>query len=220
MQGLADTIRIFPLREVVLFPGTLLPLHIFEPRYRKMVADSLDGDRSIGMVLIRAGTPSAEPSDADDPEVYPVGCGGRIIRHDPLPDGRSLIVLEGTLKFRIRREPDTQEPYRVVEPQALHEPPVPIDDMRGWREELRGCVRDYVAALDGDDDRIEEVFAKLEFESVVNYLCASLPLEVIEKQSLLECTGPAARHRRLCEIVEFKAAETRLGMASNRDLDT
>ena len=230
MQGLPETIRIFPLAEVVLFPGTLLPLHIFEPRYRKMVTDSLEEDRNIGMVLIRSAAPSGSvdaPDPAGDgsqaeepPAVYPVGCCGRIVKHDPLPDGRSMIVLEGTLKFRIRREVATDEPYRVVAPQALHEPPVPIDEMRIWRDELHERIRDYVKALDADDERVDKLFEKLELEQIVNYLSASLPLDVVEKQSLLECTGPADRHRRLCEVVDFKAAEARLGMDASRDLDT
>lgn len=213
MVGLPATIRIFPLGEVVLFPGTLLPLHIFETRYRKMVADSLDGDRSIGMVLIREGDPAGAPP------VYRVGCGGHIVKHDLLPDGRSMIVLEGTVKFRIRRELDAGQPYRVVEPQALHEPPVPIDDMRAWREELRARVREYVDAIGGDGGRAETLFAKLELESIVNYLSASLPLDVVEKQSLLECPGAERRYRRLCEILDFKTAEVRLGLDSSRDAD-
>ena len=108
MVPLPERIRIFPLSEVVLFPDTLLPLHIFEPRYRKMLADALEGDRLIGMALLK------DP-DADPPEVYAVGCAGTIVEHKPFADGRSLVVLKGTVKFRIRREVDAGEPYRVVE---------------------------------------------------------------------------------------------------------
>jgi len=89
---LPPTIPIFPLPNVVLFPNVFLPLHIFEPRYRAMVADALKGDRIIGMALLR---PGFEASYEGRPPVYPIGCAGVITHTDPLPDGRSNIVLRG-----------------------------------------------------------------------------------------------------------------------------
>lgn len=213
MIPLADTVRIFPLGEVVLFPDTLLPLHIFEQRYRKMVADSLDADRTIGMVLIRRGDP------AGNPDIYPVGCAGRIVEHESLPDGRSLIVLQGTVKFRVKSELVSDEPYRLVEAQALYEAPAPAEHMRAWRDQLRARMADYVEALEGDVDALDKLFGKLAIEKLVNCLSSSLPLDVIEKQSLLECATAEQRFERLCELVEYKAAEARLGLDSARDAD-
>lgn len=219
MIPLPDTVRIFPLAEVVLFPDTLLPLHIFEPRYRKMLADSMDSDRTIGMTLIRTPESSGDAAGPEAPDVYPVGCAGRIVKHDALPDGRSVIVLRGTVKFRIRTEVYPGEPYRVVEAQALHEPPVPAELMREWRDELRVRLVEYVDAVAGDNDKVEKLFHKLELEGLMNYLCASLPLDAVEKQSLLECATAEQRFKRLCEIVGFKAAEARLGLDATRDAD-
>ncbi len=217
MVPIPDRLMIFPLGEVVLFPGTLMPLHIFEQRYRKMIADSMAGDRTIGMVLVRADSSEEAPEDA--PEVYPVGCAGQIVKHESLPDGRSLIVLEGSVKFRIRRELDSGEPYRIVQPQALHEAPVPIDQMRTWRDELRRRVDEYANNFEVDEKSVEGLFAGIELERIVNYLSATLPLEAVERQSLLECAGPEQRHHRLCELVDFKIAEAKLGLDSSRDLD-
>jgi len=213
MTPLADIVRIFPLGEVVLFPDTVVPLHIFEPRYREMLADALDTDRTIGMVLIRGGDPKGNP------EVYPVGCAGHITEHEEMTDGRSLIVLEGTVRFRIKRELGGDRPYRTVEAQALHEAPAPAEHMRTWRDELRVCMADYVRAMGGDTNALDKLFRKPGVEKLVNYLSSSLPLDVLEKQSLLECATAEQRFRRLCEVVEFKAAEARLGLDSARDMD-
>ena len=93
-------ISLFPLPDVVLLPGTLLPLHIFEPRYRAMVADALEGDRRIGMAMLKPGW---ELSD-DPPPILPVGGAGRIVESEQFPDGRYNIVLEGEFRYRIVEE--------------------------------------------------------------------------------------------------------------------
>jgi Lon protease-like protein len=211
---LPERIRIFPLSEVVLFPDTLLPLHIFEPRYRKMLADALDTDRTIGMVLIR--DPEAEPL----PTVYSVGCAGTIVEHKPFADGRSLVVLKGTVKFRIRHEVDVEEPYRVVQAQALYEGPPPMDKVREWREELHDCVRDLVRAAAGEEETVERLFDKIDLLSMTNLLAGSLPLDVIEKQSLLECPTIEAREHKLAEFLRFKTVEAQLGLDASRPSDS
>jgi len=211
---LPERIRIFPLSEVVLFPDTMLPLHIFEPRYRKMLADSLDGDRLIGMVLVR--NPDATPL----PSVYEVGCAGSIVEHKAFADGRALVVLKGTVKFRIRREVDAGEPYRVVEAQALYEGPPPMDKVRGWRDELHECVRNLVRAASGEEDSVERLFEKIDLLTMTNSLSSSLPLDVLEKQSLLECPTMEDRERRLAEFLRFKTVEAKLGLDASRPNDS
>lgn len=214
MVPLPERVRIFPLSEVVLFPDTLLPLHIFEPRYRKLLADALDGDRLIGMVLIKDAEASPLPS------VYPVGCAGSIVEHKSFADGRSLVVLKGLVRFRIRSEVEVDEPYRVVEAQALYEGPPPMDKVRQWREELRGCVRDLVEAASGDRESVEQLFDEVDLMAMTNVLAASLPLDVLERQSLLECPTVEDRERRLAEFLRFKTAEARLGMDGSRPSDS
>jgi Lon protease-like protein len=211
---LPERIRIFPLSEVVLFPDTMLPLHIFEPRYRKMLADSLDADRLIGMVLVR--NPDATPL----PSVYEVGCAGSIVEHKAFADGRALVVLKGTVKFRIRREVDAGEPYRVVEAQALYEGPPPMDKVRGWRDELHECVRNLVRAASGEEDSVERLFEKIDLLTMTNSLSSSLPLDVLEKQSLLECPTMEDRERRLAEFLRFKTVEAKLGLDASRPNDS
>jgi len=111
------TIPIFPLPNVVLFPKVLLPLHVFEPRYRAMVEDALAGDRVIGMVLLR---PGFEKDYEGRPPVYPVGCAGAITHAERLDDGRFNIVVRGSGKFRITAE-DESRAYRLARIEMLPE---------------------------------------------------------------------------------------------------
>src|SRR5512141_2676626 len=102
---MSDLLPLFPLPNVVLFPNVFLPLHIFEPRYREMVADTLAGDRFIGMVLLQPGN---EDQYDGRPPIYEVGCAGLITHAEQLADGRYNIVLRGVEKFRVRREDDSR----------------------------------------------------------------------------------------------------------------
>jgi len=109
---------IFALPEVVLLPGTLLPLHIFETRYRAMVGDALEGDRTIGMALVKPGV----EDDGADPDVFAVGGAGEIVDSERLDDGRYNILLSGTFRFRILSELGTA-PYRRADVQPLDSVP-------------------------------------------------------------------------------------------------
>lgn len=113
--ALPAEIPIFPLPEVVLFPGVSRPLLIYEPRYRDMVADALAGDRVIGMVLLR---PGYEQDYEGRPPVYGVGCAGVIENYERLEDGRYVILLRGTTVFRIVGE-DHSKSYRVARVDAV-----------------------------------------------------------------------------------------------------
>jgi len=103
------TIPLFPLPGVVLLPGTLLPLHVFEPRYRQLVAHALSGGRTIGMAMLK---PGYEDDDGGSP-VYPIGGAGEIVESEELEDGRYNILLEGRFRYRILEE-SPADPYRVA----------------------------------------------------------------------------------------------------------
>ena len=102
-------IPLFPLPGVVLLPGTLLPLHVFEPRYRAMVADALSGERTIGMAMLKPGWERAGAI----PEIFPIGGAGRIAESERLSDGRYDIVLEGEFRYRVLDE-SPPSPYRIA----------------------------------------------------------------------------------------------------------
>ena len=195
---LPPTIPLFPLPNVVLFPQVFLPLHIFEPRYRRMVADALEGDRLIGMVLLRPGW---EGNYEGRPPVYPIGCAGVITHHDRMHDGRYNIVLRGLEKFRVVEEYDSHL-YRVATVESLHEP---VSESE--REEIRGARTRLETLLvpqprgRGADPKLPPAMSD---EDLVNTLAQYMEFDPVEKQALLERDGPLARCRSLIELLEMK----------------
>ncbi|HEX9147699.1 MAG TPA: LON peptidase substrate-binding domain-containing protein [Thermoanaerobaculia bacterium] len=115
-------IPLFPLPGVVLLPGTLLPLHIFEPRYRAMVADALSGENTIGMAMLKPGSERAGAV----PEIFPIGGAGRIIASERLSDGRYDIVLQGVFRYRVLDE-SPPSPYRVARVEEIESIPFRTD---------------------------------------------------------------------------------------------
>jgi Lon protease-like protein len=103
---------LFPLPNVVLFPHATLPLHIFEPRYRKMTADALQGEQLIAMSLIDTSLAGAE--DQSVPPIHPVVGLGQIVTHELLEDGRYMLILRGVARARVILEKDVDLPYRVA----------------------------------------------------------------------------------------------------------
>jgi len=91
-SDMSEFLPLFPLPTTVLFPNVFLPLHVFEPRYRDMMADALTGDRLIGMVLLREGW---QRDYEGRPPVYQIGCSGVITHAEKLADGRYNLVLRG-----------------------------------------------------------------------------------------------------------------------------
>jgi Lon protease-like protein len=197
MSVLPEIIPLFPLPNVVLFPHMTLPLHVFEPRYRKMAADALATHRTIGMVLLRPGW---EGDYEGRPPVFERGCAGRIIRSEPRPDGRMDIVLEGATRFRIREE-HAGEPYRLASVTAI---PEQIGEAGALADVRRKVLAAIGAAADGPTTL---VLGDLPDEVFVNGLCQSLALDPLERQSLLDCDTIAERYRRLTAIVEFRTLE-------------
>ena len=196
---LPPTIPIFPLPNVVLFPNVFLPLHIFEPRYRAMLADALAGDRIIGMTLLQPGLRGRLPGPSA--RSIPVGCAGVITHSERLPDGRSNVVLRGIEKFRILDE-DTSREYRLARVQPLPETTSDADKqlLKQRRHRLEALL---VAAIErgGADPRFPSAIPD---EDLVNALSQYLGLDPVERQALLERDGILARCDGLIELLEMK----------------
>jgi len=202
---LPSSIPLFPLPNVVLFPNVFLPLHIFEPRYRKMVADTLAGDRIIGMVLLR---PGYETNYDGRPPIYQVGCAGVITHSQPLADGRYDIVLRGMEKFRVVSENES-EPYRIGLVESMPEL-VPADEAQPLRQQRQRLEAVLAAAI--ERVRSEPKFPpSVPDEDLVNALAQYLDLETLEHQALLECNGVLARCRALIDLLEMKLHAPRGG---------
>ena len=200
-RGSVFSIPIFPLPNVVLFPNVFLPLHIFEPRYRQMIAESLAGDRIIGMVLLR---PGYEADYEGAPPIYPTGCSGLISHVEQLDDGRYNLVLRGVEKFSIDHEepPAAGRLYRSAVIRPLNEivGATGRDELRQARQQLQQLLGPlFSGALEG---RLPEAMPD---EDLINALAQYLEFDPMEKLALLERDGPLARCRSMVELLEMRA---------------
>ena len=213
---MSDLLPIFPLPNVVLFPNVFLPLHIFEPRYREMVADALATDRLIGMALLRPGW---ERDYEGRPPIYPIGCSGVITHADRLADGRYNIVLRGLERFQIVEE-DVDRRYRraIIEP--LREPGLAKED-RAYLRTCRARLETMLAAAterggtSGTRSGEPRMPAAMSDEDLVNALAQYLDLEPLEKQALLERPDLRSRAASLVELLEMKVMAARTPSASH-----
>ena len=195
-------IPVFPLPNVVLFPGVCLPLHIFEPRYRDLTRDTLAGDRLIGMVLLRAGRVGVVEGN---PPIYDVGCSGLITHAEPLTGGRYNIVLRGIEKFRIVDEDHTRR-YRQASIEALPEPALDEtdDQLRAERNRLERLL-DHRLSPGGAESKVRQGMPDGE---LVNALAQYLEFEPVEKQALLQRDGPVERCQSLIDLLEMRSLAT------------
>ncbi len=174
-------IPIFPLPGVVVMPGTRFPLNIFESRYLQMVFGALGGHRMIGMVQ-----PTSTGNEVGVPEVYRTGTAGRITSFNETKDGRLMIVLTGVCRFDITEELSRNAPYRsVIADWARFHADLGIDEGHiPDRRHLFSSLRTYC-----DHQSVEiswEEAEELEDKDLVDLLTVHLPLEIQDKQALIE----------------------------------
>ena len=196
MRGAAELpnpIPLFPLGGALLFPGAQLPLHIFEPRYRAMVREAMEGRRVIGMIQPR--------SDDRVPALYPVGCLGAIAGLEALDDGRFNLVLQGVRRFTLVRELDATTPYRQAEVRYLDEE---ADETLGLanRAELEAEARLYADALGYAVDW--SAVGGLDDATLVHLIAQVAPFDVASKQALLEAGTVPDRAELLVQFMSFQ----------------
>jgi len=186
-------LSIFPLAGALLFPRMHLPLHIFEPRYRALVSDAMARDRRIGMIQPRGQN---EP-----PELFDLGCVGRISEVEALDDGRYDIVLEGLSLFRVVHELDVTTPFRQVEAELIPLPGETETLSLGHRASLENESRRFADAqgyaVDWDS------VARLDDESLVNGIAQIAPFDSAAKQALLEAPDLASRSELIVQLMQF-----------------
>lgn len=193
-----EWVPLFPLPNVVFFPKTYLPLHIFEPRYREMVEEALAGDRMICMVLLKEGW---EADYDGHPPIYETGAVGKIVRSQRLDDGRFNIILYGLEKCRIRGE-NRERSYRLGQIEIVRDPP--IEGLYApLKEKLVELTLQYRQKMPGGEALQSVLEMGLEDDVLVGTLSAGLPLTVVEKQFLLEADDLPLRARRLAGLMEM-----------------
>ncbi|MDP6087333.1 MAG: LON peptidase substrate-binding domain-containing protein [Nitrospinota bacterium] len=201
-RPLPRRIPVFPLPNVIFFPNTSMPLHIFEARYRKMVSDCLEGDRYLGMMLMKPGWEEGKI------ECYDVGGLGRISKVVKHPGGNMDIVLRGLSRYRVR-DYVQREPYLIAEVDILEE--------TGWEdsEKLRAAgeamVRLFERTLYRQDSEVRTgILARLRLlESaldITNYLGSILSVQLGLKQRIFEADDPEERVKLLTTVLRGELA--------------
>lgn len=204
LKNFSGTIPLFPLSTVVFFPNTLLPLHVFEPRYKQMVSDVINSEKIIGMALFKPGWQS---NYYGNPDVFDVVGMGRIVSSETFTDGRINIVLYGLKRVRIV-DIVKDEPYRLAKVNIM-------ENTRGADEEIyRARIEELITkwnfTLDEDQKshRIN-VNAKLPLDSLTDALGTLIFSNTFDKQMLLEEQSTEKRAQKI-----IRDLETRLDIVS------
>jgi len=184
-------VPIFPLPDVVFFPKTYLPLHIFEDRYRAMTRKALAGNGSIAMVLLRDGW---ELDCRGNPAVHPVACLGKIDSYEELKGGKYNIVLAGLHRVRLVREIQ-HSPYRLAHVEKLKDEHYDhgATDIIRRRNRLGALFMRYVELVAERAPLRRDFAAQHSFEALVNLVAMTLSLPPEDKQLLLEIDDIAER---------------------------
>lgn len=208
---------LFPLPNMVFFPNTRLPLHVFEPRYRQLIKDAMESSNRFGIVLLRSGW---EEGYFEAPPIHDHGTLGTIEQAVALDDGKLNILVRGDVRFRILDEV-ASTPYRtarvVAQPQQKPDPQLSY----AQREWLADLSKQYLTYLP-DQMAVPEI-ETVGLEALTNALIMSLNLDAEEKQRLLELDDTLARAEEIgtelqnrIESLRF-LAPFRHGMDPNRN---
>ena len=193
-------VPVFPLSNVVLFPYVLLPLHIFEDRYKKMLHDSLSGEKLITMALLKPGW---EKNYYDNPDVYDISCLGRVISTEYFEDGRANVILYGLKRVQIMKFLESTH-YRLAEVSLINEMSDGTDEL--YRKHIEDLLLEWNQSMKEDQKahRIE-INTSLSLDKLTDTLTTLIITNVFDRQQLLEEINPVKR----AEII-IKCLETRL----------
>jgi len=190
-----DELPLFPLH-LVLFPGTALPLHIFEPRYRQLLADCLEGDRRFGLIRLPDGT-----AERDIP-AGTVGCVAEILNTEPLADVRSNILVRGAERFALASFVGSAHPYHVCRAELVEDEFEIGHELDTLAERVRDVFRRVAHAartLSDDPDPIPDL--PDEAPSLSFAIASMIDIGLDARQELLSSRSPQARLRQLDDIL-------------------
>ena len=197
-KKLPNDIPVFPLRDVIFFPNTNLPLNIFENRYLEMVNDILKTENKfLGMIQTKTNN-----------ELFNVGCIGQITDQEHLPDGRILINLKGVSRFTINKELETEKKYRVCNvsyekyAQDIEEVSVAVSTNQEMINKTKKFLEKNSILLNWQE------LNKLDFNEILNTMAMIAPISSEEKQKLLEAENFKTREQFFNEILDFYLLKT------------
>lgn len=208
MGGATQVLPVFPLPDVTFFPHTLLPLHVFEARYRAMVMDALARDRRLAVVKLR---PGYEAAYAGRPAVHPVAGAGEIVSWERLATGRYNILLKGDCRVRIEGERPSDTLYRIVTAQRLEDVP-PRGDAGALLARIREACGRLLRALDRPATLLDTALAEGQPPGVVaDRIAAAVLPDAALRQELLETLDVTGRLERLAAALDALVRELRGG---------
>ena len=200
MKKFPDIISVFPLSNFIMFPNTTVPLNIFEPRYIDMINDSMKAERLIGMI---------QPNYKDNqnnikPDLYEVGCLGKIVNFQETKNGNFLIELKGLTRFKILEEIKTNNKYRSfkVNFDEFHA------DLNNSKEnikfsDLELIFKDLKSLFEKKGFIINwKALEKQSLDETINALAMASPFTLEEKQILLEAPNLDLRKNKISEILK------------------
>jgi Lon protease-like protein len=210
--GALSSLPIFPLPNCVLLPGGLLPLHVFEPRYRDLTRDCLAGHHLMAVARLR---PGYETAYYGRPPVFE-RCGvGRIICSEELPDGRFALLLRGVARIEIARELPPNRPYRLVEAKMLPDASCDAADARHHHRRLITLCDRLAEVLEEGGPQLRDLVRSFESPGAcADAIAANLIMDADQRQELLEACDPMVRLQRtlghvshlLCELAPCEGA--------------
>jgi len=198
-QDLPNQIPIFPLSNFIIFPKTTVPLNIFEPRYVKMIDDSMKNNKFVGMIQPK----SLNNQDSNLPNLHQVGCLGKITSFKETNDGRYLIDLKGIIRFKVTTEVKTNLPYRICEVNYQ----TYLNDLNDKKENLKFSdleliFRDLKQLFERRGFIINwKALEKQSLDETINALAMASPFSLEEKQVLLEAVNLDLRKNKIAEIL-------------------
>ncbi len=201
-NNLRNKIAVFPLSNAIFFPKTVLPLNIFEDRYIQLINDCMKDDRMFGMIQ-----PKSKVSKS--PDVYKIGCLGKIVSFNETSDKRFIITLSGLIRFRIKNEIEQKKLYREFDVDYSEF----LDDLKEKKNHLINYnknnflnkIKKFFQKLNYSVDHDE--LLKLDFEQLINTVCMISPFSVEEKQKLIESLKIEDKIKILDEIINFNLFE-------------
>jgi Lon protease-like protein len=202
-RGLGRALRrlpLFPLEDVVLFPHSMIPLHIFEARYRKMVRDVLGSNR---LVAISLQLEKESLEEGNIPRVANVASVGELVLAQELPDGRFNLVVRGRARIGIDEELPSEEPYRLIAAHEIPDDPAALSsDVDEADTTLRALVSGLAESIPDGGELLKHVAAAQETPAALaNVVAASLIADAKARQRLLETTDVFERLERLSSEV-------------------
>jgi|TARA_B110000014_G_scaffold236565_1_gene201909 uncharacterized protein len=197
-KDLPNNIAIFPLSNAIFFPKTVLPLNIFEDRYIQLVNDCMKEKKMFGMI-------QPKNRSSKKPEVYQVGCLGKIVNFHETEDKRFIINLSGIIRFKIKKELGSEKLYRkfnVDYSEFMHD--LDVKKEKEKSEERNKLLKNIKYFFEKIEYSIEfNELEKLNFNQLIDTICMISPFSIEEKQKLIEANQTEEKFKVLNKIIEF-----------------